>query len=60
MKRILARWLLFGMAALCLNGCVAIPPLIQVQHKDNDADVVRKLDEIDKRLKRVEEKLDKR
>ena len=42
-----------------LSGCVAIPPLIQVQHKDGDT-TARKLDSIEKRLDQMEQKLDKK
>ena len=59
--------LLFVLAApLCLTGCVSIPPLIQVQHKEDppppqvSQDIVRRLDAIEMRLQRLEEKLDKK
>lgn len=51
-----------ALAVVCvgfLSGCVAIPPLIQVQHKDGDA-ISRKLDSIEKRLDHLEQKLDKK
>jgi len=41
-----------------ISGCVSVPPLIQVEHKESDPD--RRLDEIEKRLERIEQKLDKR
>ncbi len=41
--------------ALALQGCVAIPPLIQVEHKDTNTDEIkRRLDEIDRRLDKIE------
>lgn len=51
-----------ALLALCvvLTGCVAVPPLIQVQHKDNDENISRKLDDIDNRLKRLEQGMEKR
>lgn len=41
--------------AWVFQGCVAIPPLIQVQHKDNNDDIKRRLDSIDRRLDRIED-----
>jgi hypothetical protein len=42
--------------AICLQGCVAIPPLIQVQHKDgaSNEQIIRRLDSIERRLERLE------
>ncbi len=51
--------LLLVMISFLLNGCVAIPPLINVQHRDMSSETSRKLDDIDKRLQRLEEKLEK-
>lgn len=40
---------------VALQGCVAIPPLIQVQHhKDDNSDLARRLDSIERRLERLE------
>ena len=44
---------LLGLLVL-LPGCVAIPPLIQVQHKDGNDEVLRRLDAIDRRLDTLE------
>jgi hypothetical protein len=58
--------LLFVLAGpIWFTGCVSIPPLVQVEHKDAppaqvSQDIVRRLDAIDQRLQRVEEKLDKK
>ena len=53
---------LLGFSAFLLQGCINIPPLIQVEHKDscnsNDA-VLRRLDAIDQRLSQLEQKVDK-
>lgn len=48
-------WFALAAAAILLQGCVAVPPLIQVQHKDNNSEVLRRLDAIDKRLDRLEQ-----
>ncbi len=62
------------MLAACsalLQGCIAFPPLIQVEHKNAPAppppqpppqpqvdnqEVLKRLDEIDRRLKNIEDK----
>jgi hypothetical protein len=54
MKMHTAKWSVIALAAVMLQGCVAIPPLIQVQHKDNNDEIVRRLDSIDRRLDRME------
>jgi starvation-inducible outer membrane lipoprotein len=43
-------------AALLLQGCIAFPPLIQVEHKDsaNNQEIVKRLDAIDNRLNQLE------
>ena len=49
---------LFSVALLALacQGCIAFPPLIQVEHKDSpeDKEILRRLDSIDKRLDALE------
>jgi len=49
---------LFSVAllAFAFQGCIAFPPLIQVEHKDNpeDKEILRRLDAIDKRLDAME------
>ena len=47
-------------AALLLEGCIALPPLVQVERKDappanNNAEVLKRLDAIDKRLDNLEQ-----
>jgi starvation-inducible outer membrane lipoprotein len=42
-----------------LSGCIAFPPLIQVEHKENpnsNQEVLRRLDAIDQRLNQLEQK----
>jgi len=68
MKKSILNFALLGSGILLLSGCVSIPPLIQVEHKDApppqnvqaSQDLQRRLDAIDKRLDRLEEKLDKK
>ena len=45
----------FSLATFVFQGCVAIPPLIQVQHKDNNTELRSRLDSIDRRLDRLEQ-----
>lgn len=47
------------LAALC-PGCISIPPLVQVEHKDspNTSDISRRLDNIDRRLDQMEKKME--
>ena len=59
MKTIAFKWVLVIAATTLLNGCISIPPLIQVEHKEN-ADPNRRLDDIEKRLERIEKKLDQK
>lgn len=50
------------LTALLLQGCVAFPPLVQVEHKENpnnNQEVLRRLDAIDHRLTRLERQQDK-
>ena len=49
-------WLLW-LITLC-PGCVSIPPLIQVEHKENNADIARRLDAIDRRLDHLEKQME--
>ena len=53
---------LLSLAALVLQGCIAFPPLVQVEHKDspgNSQEILRRLDAIDRRLSRLEQKTEK-
>lgn len=59
MKTKALKWVLVIAATVVLNGCISIPPLIQVEHKEG-ADPNRRLDDIEKRLERIEKKLDQR
>jgi starvation-inducible outer membrane lipoprotein len=57
MKSNLARLTLMGLLAFILPGCVAFPPLIQVEHKDAPQDqheLIKRLDAIDHRLDALE------
>jgi hypothetical protein len=60
MKKTIVRLLPVLAFAIVLQGCVAFPPLIQVQHRDGgNADLIRRLDSIDKRLQALESKAQK-
>ena len=50
-----------GLLGLLLQGCIAFPPLVQVEHKDSASsqEVLRRLDAIDHRLSKLEEKTQK-
>ena len=52
-------WLLLPLGALLMQGCIAFPPLIQVEHKENPVNqpVVQRLDSIEKRLDALEQKV---
>ncbi len=52
--------LLLFLAVICLQGCVAFPPLIQVEHKDGNQEVLRRLDAIEHRLDALEPKVEKK
>ncbi len=45
-----------GVAAILVQGCVAFPPLIQVEHKESvsNQDIMKRLDAIDNRLNQLE------
>jgi hypothetical protein len=48
---------LIALTGFALQGCVAFPPLIQVEHKDapaNQEEVIKRLDAIDHRLDALE------
>jgi hypothetical protein len=50
-------------ATLLLQGCVAFPPLVSVEHKENpaaNAEVIKRLDAIDQRLAQLEQKTEKK
>ncbi len=50
--------LLLAAATMLLQGCVAFPPLVQVEHKDSagNQEIMRRLDAIDQRLGQLEQK----
>lgn len=58
MKKHLLTLVILPALALLLQGCIAFPPLIQVEHKDSpsDQEVLRRLDSIDARLAAIEQK----
>lgn len=56
MKMHAAKWPAIALSSVLFQGCVAIPPLIQVQHKDDNEEIKRRLDAIDRRLERLEER----
>ncbi len=45
-----------SLAMTLLQGCVAFPPLIQVEHKEaaSNQEIVKRLDAIDNRLNQLE------
>lgn len=58
---------LLAAGTLALGGCVSIPPLVQVAHKEVPAqnvqpssEVLCRLDAIEKRLDRMEERLERK
>ncbi len=57
MKKTLARYLIILGTIALLPGCISIPPLVQVQHREtitpND-ELKRRLDSIDHRLEQLE------
>jgi hypothetical protein len=53
--------LLAGMVLMALaSGCVAIPPLINVQHAEKNGETNARLKAIEDRMERLERKLDAR
>ncbi|MGA2863051.1 MAG: hypothetical protein ABSF95_01040 [Verrucomicrobiota bacterium] len=48
---------LLALGLLLLPGCISVPPLIQVEHKDASGEVLRRLDRIDHRLDDLEKKV---
>jgi len=64
MKTKLLRWFLLLGSAFLIQGCIAFPPLIQVEHKDAspnmNREVMQRLDAIDHRLGELEQKVDKK
>ena len=64
MKTKLVNLSLLGLLAFLLQGCVAFPPLIQVEHKeaasDSNKELMRRLDTIDQRLSQLEQKVEKK
>jgi len=66
MKKLISKIMVVAGTALLLQGCIAIPPLIQVQHKDGppaqvqDPDLKRRLDSIDRRLDDMQKQMDQR
>ncbi len=64
MKAKLARLALLGAGLLMVQGCIAFPPLVQVERKEPsqppppNREVMRRLDSIDRRLSELEKKVD--
>ena len=56
MKTKLILFALLSLTVLLFQGCIAFPPLVQVEHKDsaNSKEILRRLDAIDHRLSRLE------
>ena len=61
MKTKVTTYALAFLSALLLQGCIAFPPLVQVEHKDsaNNQEILRRLDAIDHRLGKLEQRSDK-
>jgi len=61
MKIKLSTLALAFLMTLLLQGCIAFPPLVQVEHKDsaNNEEIIRRLDAIDRRLSKLEQKAEK-
>ena len=62
MKQNTKRLLFLLSALVLLEGCVAFPPLVSVEHKESPeahADLMKRLDSIDRRLDALEHKLEK-
>ncbi len=47
-----------ALSLFALSGCISIPPLVQVEHKEVNDDIARRLDSIDHRLNQLEKKVD--
>jgi hypothetical protein len=58
MKRKLIAFGFISLAACLLQGCVSLPPLVRVEHKDNGNNeaMAKRLDSIDHRLDQLEQK----
>ena len=58
MKTQWSKLALLALLVSLLQGCVAFPPLIQVEHKypSDDQELMKRLDAIDKRLEDLEKK----
>ena len=58
--------LLLAVTCVLLQGCIAFPPLISVEHKESPAaananqEILRRLDAIDHRLDQLEKNSDKK
>ncbi|HSU54327.1 MAG TPA: hypothetical protein VLT36_09730 [Candidatus Dormibacteraeota bacterium] len=57
-RNLLPNLLSLALLALVCQGCIAFPPLIQVEHKENgdNKEVLHRLDAIDRRLDALEQK----
>jgi hypothetical protein len=60
MKRQTMKVALLALMAAVFQGCVAFPPLVQVEHKESNPDIARRLDSIDRRLDELEKKLNQK
>ena len=61
MKTKVTTFAFVALTALLLQGCIAFPPLVQVEHKDsaNSQEILRRLDAIDHRIGKLEQKAEK-
>lgn len=57
MKARFCTLLILVTSAVLWNGCVAVPPLINVQHRQDNSNLEKKLDSIERRLDTIEKKM---
>ena len=67
MKKKTVGLLVLALAGVFLQGCIALPPLINVEHKDSassnsdsNKEILKRLDTIDQRLSKLEDKSEKK
>ena len=61
MKRNLFKLFSVLVCGVVLQGCIALPPIVNVERKEsNNTACDNRLEEIERRLDRIEQKLDKR
>lgn len=58
MKTRIGYIILMAVCGIFFSGCVAIPPLINVQHRGDDKNIEKRLDSIERRLGQLENKVE--